>query len=133
MDSPTLPTPPVRVPQTYPATHAEDAARVADLNRRAGALVAGGNLQKAMELYNESLRLAPQYAETYRQRALTLLRLGDGVQAQVDYARFLALDPQALGRLRKRSNCSAIAASRKSVKRSSFRRAFRLVRSGYRS
>jgi tetratricopeptide (TPR) repeat protein len=73
---------------------------VADLNRRAGALVAGGNLQKAMELYNESLRLAPQYAETYRQRALTLLRLGDGVQAQVDYARFLALDPQALGRLR---------------------------------
>jgi tetratricopeptide (TPR) repeat protein len=97
---PTPTPPPVRVPQTYPATHAEDAARVDDLNRRAAALVAEGNLQKAMELYNESLRLAPQHAETFRLRAIALLRLGDRVQAQVDYARFLALDPQALGRLR---------------------------------
>ena len=97
---PTPPNPPVRVPQTYPATHAGDTARVEDLNRRAAALAAGGDLSKAMELYNESLRVAPQYAETYRQRALALLRLGDRVQAQVDYARFLALDPQALGRLR---------------------------------
>ena len=48
-----------------------------------------------MELYNEALTLAPRYAEAYRQRALTLVRLGDRVQAQVDYNRFLALDPQA--------------------------------------
>ena len=53
-----------------------------------------------MALYNEALALAPQYAETYRQRALTLLRLGDRVQAQVDYGRFLELDPQARGRTR---------------------------------
>jgi tetratricopeptide (TPR) repeat protein len=48
-----------------------------------------------MELYNEALTLAPRYAEGYRQRALTLVRLGDRVQAQVDYNRFLAFDPQA--------------------------------------
>ena len=97
------PTPPnwtVPAPQTYPATHVDAAGRVEDLMRRAASLVAQGNLSKAMELYNEALGLAPHYAEAYRQRALALLRLGDGVQAQVDYARFLALDPQAQTRLR---------------------------------
>jgi tetratricopeptide (TPR) repeat protein len=73
--------------------------RVEDLIRRAGLLVAQGNLSKAMELYDEALSLAPQYPETYRQRALTLLRLGDRVQAQADYASFLALDPQARTRV----------------------------------
>jgi tetratricopeptide (TPR) repeat protein len=72
---------------------------VEDLIRRAGALVTQGNLSKAMELYGEALGLAPQYPETYRQRAPALLRLGDRVQAQTDYARFLALDPQARTRV----------------------------------
>ncbi len=39
--------------------------------------------------------LAPQYGEGYRQRALTLVALGNPVQAQADYNRFLALNPQA--------------------------------------
>ena len=52
-----------------------------------------------MESYNEALRIAPQYAEAYRQRALTLLRLGDRVRAQADYARFLELDPQSRARV----------------------------------
>ncbi len=96
---PTLPNPTVSVPLAYPGTHDETALRVEDLIRRAASLRAQGNLSKAMEMYAEALGLAPQHAETYRQRALTLLRLGDRVQAQTDYAQFLALDPQARTRV----------------------------------
>jgi tetratricopeptide (TPR) repeat protein len=94
------PTPAASVPLAYPATRIETASRVEDLIRDAASLRAQGNLSKAMELYNEALTLAPRFAETYRQRALTLLRLGDRVQAQIDYGRFLELDPQAQPRVK---------------------------------
>ncbi len=98
--SPPPPASTASVSLAYPATSSETASRVEDLLRDAAALRGQGNLTKAMELYNEALALAPQYAETYRQRAMTLLRLGDSVQAQIDYGRFLALDPQARARVR---------------------------------
>jgi tetratricopeptide (TPR) repeat protein len=94
------PGPATAAPLAYPTTRNSAASRVEDLNRDAAALRAQGNLSKAMELYNEALTLAPRYAETYRQRALTLLRLGDRVQAQIDYARFLELDPKAQPRVK---------------------------------
>jgi tetratricopeptide (TPR) repeat protein len=93
--SPQPQSPATVVPLAYPATRIEIASRVEDLIRDAATLRTQGNLSKAMELYNEAITLAPRYAETYRQRALTLLRLGDRVQAQIDYGRFLELDPQA--------------------------------------
>ena len=99
MINPAPPVASVSPPLAYPTTHTETAARVEELLSGAAALVAQGNLSKAMESYNEALRIAPQYAEAYRQRALTLLRLGDRVRAQVDYARFLALDPQSRNRV----------------------------------
>jgi tetratricopeptide (TPR) repeat protein len=46
------------------------------------------------------LTIAPEYAEGYQQRAFTLVRLGDRVQAQIDYNRFLALDPRAPDQVR---------------------------------
>ncbi len=98
--SPPPPDSTASVPLAYPATRIETASRVEALIRDAAALRAQGNLSKAMELYNEALALAPRYAEAYRQRALTLVRLGDRVQAQIDYARFLELDPQAQPRVR---------------------------------
>ena len=88
------------MPLAYPATRIETASRIEALIRDAAVLRGQGNLSKAMELYNEALTLSPQYAETYRQRALTLLRLGDRVQAQIDYGRFMELDPQARPRVR---------------------------------
>jgi tetratricopeptide (TPR) repeat protein len=98
--SPPPPGPTAGAQLTYPATRIDTASRVEDLLRDAAALRGQGNLSKAMELYNAAMALAPRYAETYRQRALTLLRLGDRVQAQVDYGRFLELDPQARDRTR---------------------------------
>jgi len=93
----TTPAPPPSrgAPLAYSASRSETALRVEDLMRGAAAIRAQGNLSKAVNLYNEALTIAPRYAEGYRQRALTLVRLGDRVQAQVDYNRFLALDPQA--------------------------------------
>jgi tetratricopeptide (TPR) repeat protein len=98
--SPPPSTPAAGVPLAYPATRIASASRVEDLIRDAATLRTQGNLSKAMELYNEALALAPRYAETYRQRALTLVRLGDRVQAQIDYGRFLELDPQAQPRVK---------------------------------
>ncbi|MFZ1932398.1 MAG: tetratricopeptide repeat protein [Thermoguttaceae bacterium] len=87
-------------PLAYSASRSGAALRIDDLMRGAAALRAQGNFSKAMALYNEALTIAPQYAEGYRQRALTVLRLGDRVQAQVDYNHFLALDPQAAAQVR---------------------------------
>ena len=98
--SPPPPDSTVSVPLAYPATRIETASRVENLIRDAASLRAQDNLSKAMELYNEALTLAPRYAEAYRQRALTLVRLGDRVQAQIDYGRFLELDPQAQPRVK---------------------------------
>ena len=67
--SPQPASPTASVPLAYPATRIETASRVDDLMRDAAALRGQGNLSKAMALYNEALALAPQYAETYRQRA----------------------------------------------------------------
>jgi tetratricopeptide (TPR) repeat protein len=75
-------------------------SRAEDLKRQADLLAAQGNLSKAMAFYNEALVIAPRSAEIYRRRALVLLRLGDRVQAQADYLRFLELDPQAQNRVR---------------------------------
>jgi tetratricopeptide (TPR) repeat protein len=83
-------------PLAYSASRSDAALRIEDLMRGAAALRKQGNLPRAMAMYNEALSIAPLYAEAYRQRALTLVRLGDRVQAQVDYNRYLALDPQAL-------------------------------------
>ena len=88
-------TPSAFEPLAYSASRSDTALRIEDLMRGAAALRTQGNFSKAMALYNEALTIAPRYAEGYRQRALTLVRLGDRVQAQVDYNRFLALDPQA--------------------------------------
>ncbi len=82
-------------PLAYSASRSEAALRIEDLMRGAAARRKQGSFSKAMALYNEALTIAPLYAEGYRQRALTLVRLGDRVQAQVDYNRYLALDPQA--------------------------------------
>ena len=82
-------------PLAYSAGRSETASRIDELMRGAAALKTQGDFSKAMELYNEVLTLAPPYAEAYRQRALTLVRLGSPVQAQVDYNRYLALDPHA--------------------------------------
>ena len=92
---PTPPNPTASFPQTYPATHVDVASRVEDLMRRAGPLAAQGNLSKAMELYNEALGLAPQYAEAYHQRSLAAAPPGRSTRPETHYARFLALDPQA--------------------------------------
>ena len=97
--NPAPPVPSISPPLAYPTTRAEPASRVEELLGGAASLVAQGNLSKAMESYNEALRIAPHYAEAYRQRALTLLRLGDRVRAQADYARFLELDPQSRNRV----------------------------------
>ena len=97
--SPTTPGPTVGVPLAHPTIRSETTSRVEELIG-AAALVAQGNLSKAMELYYEGLSVAPQYAEAYRQRALTLLRLDDRVQAQVDYGQYLKLDPHARNRVR---------------------------------
>jgi tetratricopeptide (TPR) repeat protein len=87
-------------PLAYPTTRSESSANVEDLIRTAATLTRQGNLSKAMELNNEALAIAPLYAAAYRQRALTLSRLGDRVKAQIDYNRFLELDPQAQTKLR---------------------------------
>jgi tetratricopeptide (TPR) repeat protein len=87
-------------PLAYSASRSEAALRIDDLMRGAAALRAQGNFSKAMALYNEALTIAPQYAEAYRQRALTVVRLGDRVQAQIDYNHYLALDPQAAAQVR---------------------------------
>ncbi|MCE5269625.1 MAG: tetratricopeptide repeat protein [Planctomycetaceae bacterium] len=87
-------------PLAYSASRSDVALRIEDLMRGAAALRTQGSFSKAMELYNEALTIAPKYAEGYRQRAMTLVRLGDPVQAQTDYDRFLSLDPQAAGRMR---------------------------------
>jgi tetratricopeptide (TPR) repeat protein len=86
-------------PLAYSASRDETTLRIEDLMRGAAALRTQGNFSKAMALYNEALKLAPKYAEGYRQRALTLVRLGNRVQAQVDYNRYLMLDPQAAGQI----------------------------------
>jgi tetratricopeptide (TPR) repeat protein len=86
-------------PLAYSASRSETTLRIEDLMRGAAALRAQGNFSKAMALYNEALKLAPQYSEGYRQRALTLVRLGNRVQAQVDYNRYLLLDPQAASQI----------------------------------
>lgn len=91
----TVPPPSSGAPLAYSASRSETALRIEDLMRGAAALRSTGNHSKAMELYNEVLTLAPRYAEAYRQRALTLVRLGDRTQAQIDYNRFLAMDPQS--------------------------------------
>jgi tetratricopeptide (TPR) repeat protein len=88
------------MPLPHPAIRSATVARVEQLMQGAAAMVAQGNLSKAMELYDEALTVAPQYAEAYRQRAMTLLRLGDRVQAQIDYGEFLKLDPTARDRVR---------------------------------
>lgn len=88
------------LPLAYSASRSNAALRVEDLMRGAAALRTQGDFAKAMELYNEALRIAPRYAEGYRQRALTLVKLGNRVQAQVDYDRFLALDPRAPDQVR---------------------------------
>jgi hypothetical protein len=87
-------------PLAYSASRSGAALRIDDLMRGAAALRAQGNFSKAMALYNEALTIAPQYAEGYRQRALTVVRLGDRVQAQIDYNHYLALDPQAAAQVR---------------------------------
>jgi hypothetical protein len=93
-------TPSAGAPLAYSTTRNETALRIEDLMRGAAALRTQGDFSKAMELYNEALTIAPEYAEGYRQRAFTLVRLGDRVQAQVDYNRFLALDPQSPDQVR---------------------------------
>jgi tetratricopeptide (TPR) repeat protein len=91
----TVPPPQAGSPLAYSASRSETALQVEDLMRGAAALRTQGNFPKAMALCNDALTLAPNYAEGYRQRALTLVRLGDRVRAQVDYNRYLALDPHA--------------------------------------
>jgi tetratricopeptide (TPR) repeat protein len=91
---PTAPPPQTVPPLAYSASRSEAALRVEDLMRGAAAVREQGNFRSAIELYNEALTIAPLYPEAYRQRALTLVRLGDRVQAQVDYNRYLALDPR---------------------------------------
>jgi tetratricopeptide (TPR) repeat protein len=74
-------------------------SRAFELKNQADSLAALGNLSAAMALYDEALRIAPRSAEIYRGRALALSRLGDRVQAQSDYRRFLELDPQGQNRV----------------------------------
>ena len=92
---PSVPPPAAALPLAYSASRSESALRVEDLMRGASALRQQGNFAKAMALYNDALAIAPLYPEAYRQRALTLVRLGDRVQAQIDYNRYLALDRDA--------------------------------------
>jgi len=81
------------------SVHSETDFSASDLVVRGAALAAEGELAKAMEFYDQALKIAPRYAEAYRQRSLVLLRLGDSVQAEADYRRFLELDPSAQVRL----------------------------------
>ena len=66
--SPKPPAQTFEVPANYPTDRSDTASRVEDLMQKASSLVGQGDLSKAMELYNEALTIAPQYAEAYRQR-----------------------------------------------------------------
>jgi tetratricopeptide (TPR) repeat protein len=97
--SPPPPAPPVSAPLPYPVTGAAEASKAEDLTRAGASLMAQGDFTRAMELYNEAAAIAPRYGEVYRQRALALVRIGDRVQAQKDYVRYLEFDPQARTRI----------------------------------
>ncbi|MEN6449877.1 MAG: tetratricopeptide repeat protein [Thermoguttaceae bacterium] len=100
-----VPTPPRQAPSAgaplvYSTSRSDVALRIEDLMRGAAALRTQNNFAKAMALYDEVLTIAPRYAEGYRQRAITLARLGNRVQAQIDYDHFLELDPKAADQVR---------------------------------
>jgi len=52
-----------------------------------------GNIQIAIEDFNESLRLAPDYAQVYNNRGLAYLRLGEIPEAIEDFNQAIEIDP----------------------------------------
>jgi len=61
---------------------------------RGNAYSASGDLDRALQDYNEAIRLDPQNAGAYVNRALALARKGEVEAAMTDYAKAIALNPR---------------------------------------
>jgi tetratricopeptide (TPR) repeat protein len=65
------------------------------LVRKAGRLVKKGDLDGAKAIYDEAIRLDPEYAEAYLQRGRIHLVTGEPKSAESDFSRVIDLDPEA--------------------------------------
>jgi tetratricopeptide (TPR) repeat protein len=71
------------------------AVRVAPaVMNRGSAYSASGDLDRALQDYNEAIRLDPRNAGAYVNRALALAHKGDVDAAMIDYAKAIALNPR---------------------------------------
>ena len=82
--------------QLVPAVLCEAvSAKPRALVKKAGRLVNKGDLEGAKAIYDESIRLDPEYAEAYLQRGRVHLVTGESKAAEVDFSQAIDLDPEA--------------------------------------
>jgi tetratricopeptide (TPR) repeat protein len=73
-------------------------------NNRANARYAKGDYEGALADYNHALALNPRSAEFFANRGMLWLRLKKTSEAEADFARCVALDPDMKSSLEQRIN-----------------------------
>jgi tetratricopeptide (TPR) repeat protein len=73
-------------------------------NNRANARSAKGDYEGALADYDQALALNPRYAEVYANRGVLRLWLKKTSEAEADFARCVALDPDMKSSLEQRIN-----------------------------
>jgi len=74
-----------------------DSAVVEVIMKRALEAQGAGNLDKALELYDRAIQIAPDYAEAYNRRATVFLSQDKLDQALLDLNETLRLEPRQFG------------------------------------
>jgi tetratricopeptide (TPR) repeat protein len=76
-----------------------DDRSVARLMRQGTVALSQGRLERALERFDQTVRLAPEFAEGWNKRATVLYLIGDYRASVVDIQRTLLLEPRHFGAL----------------------------------